>query len=100
LLANKSHKIMHIALPPGKYSVLMGSDAGRHRDAKNIVGNNISISVSAESKERADKVFGKLSENGAVAMPIQEMFWDEYFGMCTDQFGINWMISYGESSES
>ena len=27
-------------------------------------------------------------------MPLQEMFWGSYYGMCTDKFGINWMVNY------
>ena len=27
-------------------------------------------------------------------MPMEEQFWGAYFGSCTDQFGINWMINY------
>lgn len=97
LSEDQQNKIMHVALPISKETVLMGSDAGGHRDAKTIVGDNISIAVAVESKKRADEIFGKLSENGAVAMPMEDMFWGEYFGMCTDQFGINWMVSFNQS---
>ena len=31
-------------------------------------------------------------------MPMDDTFWGDYFGMCTDQFGINWMISYNEAA--
>lgn len=100
LSEDEQNKILHIALPLGKDNVLMGSDAGGHRDAKTVIGNNISISVSVESKDRAEEVFEKLSENGAVAMPMEDTYWGEYFGMCTDQFGINWMVSFNPSEEN
>ncbi|WP_372474315.1 VOC family protein [Capnocytophaga sp. ARDL2] len=34
--------------------------------------------------------------NGTVTMSMENTFWGEYFGMCTDAFGINWMMSYRE----
>ena len=38
-------------------------------------------------------VCAKLSYGGSVTMPLSEQFWGSYFGMCTDRFGINWMVS-------
>jgi PhnB protein len=57
-------------------------------------GNNFSISLSAENTGEADKLFSELSSGGVVTMPLQNTFWGDYFGMCIDKFGINWMISY------
>jgi PhnB protein len=50
--------------------------------------------VNADSKEDADKFFTALSAGGAVKMPMGDTFWGSYFGMLTDKFGINWMISF------
>ena len=63
------------------------------------VGNNISLSVNADSREHADHLFSKLSEGGKVTMPMDNTFWGSYFGMCTDRFDINWMIDFGEEPE-
>ena len=75
----------------------MGSDTGGEWAPKTVVGNNISISITAESKENADKLFNNLSTGGVVTMPLESAFWGDYFGMCTDKFGINWMVSFNES---
>ncbi len=96
---DEQNKIMHIALPISKETVLMGADAGGHRDANMHFGNNISLSLIAESKEKADELFGKLSENGEATMPMQKVSWGDYFGMCKDQFGINWMISFNRQQQ-
>ena len=53
-----------------------------------------SISINAESKEEADKLFNNLSAGGMVMMPMNDTFWGAYFGMFTDKFAINWMINY------
>ena len=85
--------VMHVSLPVGS-SVLMGSDRGPEFAAPLVAGNNFSISIQGQSREHCDEVFAKLSAGGNVTMPLQEMFWGAYYGMCTDRFGINWMINY------
>ncbi|MDE0659960.1 MAG: VOC family protein [Gammaproteobacteria bacterium] len=84
-------KVMHVTLPIGS-SVLMGSD-NDPSGSPVVVGNNFSISVDTEGRQESDDLIGKLSAGGTVTMPMQETFWGSYFGMCTDRFGINWMVS-------
>jgi PhnB protein len=86
-------KVMHVSLPIGK-SVLMGSDNGEQYEAGFVKGNNFSVSVTADSKEEADRIFNALSEGGQVSMPLGDTFWGDYFGMLVDKFGIHWMMSY------
>ena len=91
------NQIMHISLPISKECVLMGSDTGGHGDPI-TVGNNFSISISTDSKEKADTFFAKLSSDGKIIMEMASTFWGDYFGMCTDRFGINWMIGFAEEA--
>jgi PhnB protein len=87
-------KIMHVALPISDGHVLMASDTiGEHAD-KFETGNNISLSIAADSKEEADQIFNGLSNGGTVTMPIADTFWGAYFGMCKDKFDVNWMVNY------
>ncbi len=92
---DESEKIMHIALPIGN-SVLMATDAVGVMADKLTSGNNFSISINAQSKEEAERIFNGLSAGGNVAMPLADTFWGAYFGMLTDTFGVNWMINYDE----
>jgi PhnB protein len=87
-------KIMHIALPIGKGNVLMGTDAVGDMGKSFNAGNNISLSVSADSEKEAEKIFNGLAVGGKVTMPLSKTFWNAYFGMLTDRFGINWMVNY------
>jgi len=87
---------MHIALPIGKNSVLMGSDTPEFMGRHNENENRSKISVIAESKEEADKIFNGLSAGGNVEMPIGESPWGSYFGMFRDKYGIEWMIDYSK----
>ena len=89
---SEGEKIMHISFPIGANSI-MGSDTPSNMD-KTKFGNNISISISAESKDEADRLFAGLSKGGKVIMPMDNAFWGSYFGMFTDRFDINWMISF------
>ncbi len=89
----KMNKIMHVALPIGSQAVLLGSDSDE--DLPSVVaGNNVSLSITARTKEDADKFFENLSSNGKIIMQIGDVFWGSYYGMCTDKFGINWTVSY------
>lgn len=88
------NKIMHVSYNIGS-SVLMGSDSNPMQG--NVAfGQNISLSINAESKEEADKVFAGLADGGQITMPIQNTFWGAYFGMCTDKFGIMWMVNFDD----
>ena len=86
-------KIMHIALPIGDGNVLMATDGLESMSENFEVGNNISLSISIESKEEADALYAKLSEGGSYKMPPADAFWGAYFGMCVDKFGVRWMFS-------
>ncbi len=74
----------------------MGSDTGSASSSGFVQGNNVSVSINTESREEADRLFYGLSEVGKVTMPITGTFWDAYFGMFTDQFGIHWMVNYDD----
>ena len=91
---NDQQKVMHIALPIGKGNILMGTDMLESFGHKLIAGNNFSISINADSKEEADKLYNALSALGNAEMPIADAFWGAYFGMFTDKFGIQWMVNY------
>lgn len=87
------NKVMHVSLPIGS-SVLMGSDNGEQYEAMFVKGNNFSVSINADNREEADKLFKRLSEGGQATMPMSDTFWGAYFGMFTDKFGINWMVNF------
>lgn len=92
-------KIMHICLPISQETMLMGSDTGGEWASSFLQGNNFTISIMPASKAEADRLFNGLSEGGRVNMPMANTFWGDYFGMLTDKFGINWMMSYNDGSQ-
>ncbi len=88
-----AERIMHISLPIGMGTILMGSDQPESYGAT-IVGNNFNISIHPESEEEAHSLFDKLSAGGKVTMKLHKAFWGAYFGMFTDKFGIHWLVNY------
>ena len=85
---------MHIALPIGKDNVLMANDVPSGLGQVNENENRSKISISAESKEEADKLFNGLSAGGQVECPIGDSPWGSYFGMFRDKYGIEWMVDF------
>lgn len=90
-------KIMHIALPIGNGNILMATDSIEEMGQKVTPGTNFHLCISTESKEEADRLFRQLSADGNIIMAMENTFWGAYFGMVTDRFGVQWMISYDET---
>ena len=56
--------------------------------------NRSKISVSAETREEADKIFTGLSAGASIEFPMGDSPWSSYFGALRDKFGIEWMIEF------
>jgi PhnB protein len=89
-----SNLIMHIGLPLGNGHMLLGSDCPPSWADKYKQGNNVNLSLLVNSREEADRFHKGLSEGGTVKEPMADAPWGDYFGMLTDKFGIEWMVSY------
>ena len=82
-------KVLHATLAVDDQR-LMASDAppGHYEQPKGI-----SVSISLKDRDRGEKIFSALAENGTIQMPFQQTFWASGFGMCIDRFGIPWLIN-------
>jgi len=89
----EANKIMHIALPIGK-NVLIANDVPESMGKTNENENRSKISISAESKEEADRLFNGLSVGGQIEVPIGDSPWGSYFGMFRDKYGIEWIVDF------
>lgn len=88
------NKIANATLPIGAETLLLGSDAVGSWGESFQRGNDFYINLEPENPEEAKQLFEKLSEGGQIEMPLQKTEWAEYFGMCSDPFGIRWMVNY------
>ena len=88
-------KIMHSQLETGSGFTLMASDtpAGMQRNP----GDTITISLSGDDADSLRGYWEKLSDGGTVTMPLEKQMWGDEFGMCTDRFGIPWMVNITQS---
>lgn len=86
-------KVTHVSLPIGDRQVLMGSDRPSTM-GPTTPGDNVQVNVAPDTSEDARRIFDALAAGGNVTMPLEKMFWGAEFGMCTDKFGIHWMVNY------
>lgn len=87
-------KIMLIELPIGGQHVLKGNDVPSFMGTVNERENRSKISVTAESKEEADRLFNGLSAGGETEAPMSDSPWGSYFGMFRDKYGIEWVVEF------
>ena len=85
--------VMHVSLPILGGHVLMGTDMLESMGHKLIVGNNVHINLAPDTRAEPARLFQRLAEGGTIEMPLQDMFWGDYFGSLTDKFGISWMFN-------
>ena len=90
---SEKNKIMHASLPIGQDNILMGSDVFQPM-GKVVFGTNFNLSLQPESEDETIRLFNALSADGEVTLPLEKTFWNATFGMCTDKFGIQWMVNY------
>ena len=84
--------VMHIELPILGGHVLMGTDMPASMGAV-VHGNGLHLNLEPDSRADTDRLFSGLADGGKVDMPLQVMFWGDYFGSLTDRFGIHWMFN-------
>jgi PhnB protein len=89
-------RIMHARLTKGS-AKLMASDTMPGMPFQQ--GTNFSISIDCESAAEIDQLFAALGEKGKATMQPQDTFWGAYFGMLTDQFGVNWMLNFDKPQQ-
>ena len=89
--------IMHAALMAGD-ALLMGADDPTGSFEGNI--NGICVNCSLPDASEAKRVFDELSEGGQIQQPIGETFFSPAFGMCTDRFGVPWMVMVDAPTQS
>ena len=83
--------IMHGQLQADNGFTLMAADTPPGMDF-NAGGGNITISLSGDDEQELRGYWDRLSDGGNVSMPFEKQMWGDVFGMCTDKFGVAWMV--------
>ena len=92
-----SDGVMHAQLETPAGFTLMASDTppGMDYSAPN---STITVSLSGDDQDLR-RYWEQLADGGTVMMPLEKQMWGDEFGMCTDQFGVPWMVNIAGSSE-
>ena len=95
--APESSKVMHGMLETTSGFTLMAADTPPGMQVTN--GDNISVSLSGDDDAEFRGYWDKLSSSGNVGMALEKQMWGDVFGMCTDRFGITWLVNIGQPQE-
>jgi PhnB protein len=87
-------KIMHTSIALGD-GLLMGCDAP---PGSSTPFGGFQISVESKDEAEVKRIYDALREGGTVQMPIAPTFWSPMFGMCTDKFGVAWMVGISSAA--
>ena len=86
-----SDGIMHGQLETDNGMTLMAADTPPGMELSDG-GGNITISLSGDDEQQLRGYWDKLAEGGNVTMPLEKQMWGDVFGMCTDKYGVPWMV--------
>jgi len=89
-------KIMHSQLEAPNGMTLMAADTPSGME--HSPGNNIAVSLSGDDEAELSGYWAKLCDGGTVTVPLEKAPWGDSFGMCTDRFGIGWMVNIAGSA--
>ena len=89
--ADFRNKIMHATFN-GPGFTFMAAD-GREGKTIDPEAGNISVAIGATDSVQGERIFAALSEGGRIDMPLGDAFWGGRFGMITDRFGIEWLMT-------
>jgi PhnB protein len=87
----ESDLVMHSVLETPGGLTLMGSDTPA--DMEFTPGGSISVSLNGDDEAELRGYWDKLSEGGAVSVPLDKAPWGDSFGMCVDRFGVSWLVN-------
>ncbi len=94
---SEDNKIMHSMLEAENGITFMAADTLNSIDYR--LGTNMSMSLSGDKEAELKAYFEKLSAGGIVTMPLEKASWGDSFGMCTDKFGVQWMVNIADPSD-
>lgn len=92
----QADQVMHAMLETPNGFTLMVSDLPPGMQHK--PGEAIAISLSGDDDTELRGYWERLSDGGAVTMPLEKQMWGDVFGMCTDRFGVPWMVNISDPS--
>ncbi len=88
---SEDNKIMHAVLDVENGITLMAADTPNSMSFR--PGTNGAVSLSGDNEAELTAIYRKLSAGGTVTMPLAKASWGDTFGMCTDKYGVSWLVN-------
>jgi PhnB protein len=63
-----------------------------------VTESGYSISLSGDDEATLRSSWDALVDGGTVGVPLERAPWGDTFGMCTDKFGVGWMVNIAGSA--
>ena len=89
-------KVMHSQLRTRGGMTLMAADVPSSME----VSANGTVSLSGDDDAELRGYWDGLVEGGSVTVPLEKAPWGDSFGMCTDRFGVDWMVNIAGGASS
>ena len=92
--APDADKIMHGQLETAAGYTIMAADTPPGMEYQGMHG--FGVSLSGDDGDALRGYWEKLTASGTTTMPLQKQAWGDEFGMCTDQFGVPWLVNISQ----
>jgi PhnB protein len=89
-----ANRIMHAMLETDAGYTIMAADVTSEMEYHPPAG--FSMSLSGDDGDVLRGYFEQLSIGGMTTMPLDKQVWGDEFGMCTDRFGVSWLVNISE----
>ncbi len=89
----EADQVLHVEVEILAGHVLQATDMLVSLGHEQRIGNNVTIALEPDTREEADRLYGRLSEGSTEATGMSPMFFG-YWGTCLDRFGVRWMINH------
>ena len=89
-------KIMHGQLETDAGYTIMAADVPSDMEYQPLAGASVSLSGEGPDADALRGYWENLRAGGTTTMPMAKQAWGDEFGMCTDGFGIPWLVNIGQ----
>jgi PhnB protein len=88
--------VMHAQLETPNGFTLMAADPAPGTTVTR--GDTMAISLSGDDREALRGWWEALVDGGTITTPLETQMWGDEFGMCTDRYGVAWLVNIAGSA--